>query len=105
MTVVQSCYEETLTSKRCNIKVGNLLGSQSAWLSPAAPPSTSSPSLLSSGPLTHRHYNTQREGASDDMATIRFGMKKSTYMPGNQTLKAVGDEYKGFFMSTSKQTL
>lgn len=55
---------------------GNSLGSRSAWLSPAAPPSTSSPSRLSSGPLTHRHYNTQREGVSDDTATTRLGMKK-----------------------------
>lgn len=48
------------------LKVGNSLCSQSVWLSPAALPSASFPSLLSSGPLSHRRYKTQNKGAFDD---------------------------------------
>lgn len=61
------------------LKVGNSLCSQSVWLSPAALPSASFPSLLSSGPLSHRRYKTQNKGAFDD--------KKQTDMRGNKHWK------------------
>lgn len=91
-------------SKLCSAHVANSLCSLSAWLSPAAPPSASSPSLLSSGPPTHRHYNTQRKGVCDDTTTARMKKKSTDMQPGNQTLRAEkkGDGDKGFLMNSSK---
>ena len=67
-----------LGSKLCSARVVNSLCSLSAWLSPAAPPSASSPSPLSSGPPTHRHYNTQRKVVCDDTSTARMKKKKKS---------------------------
>lgn len=41
------------------------------------PPSASSPSPLSSGPLTRRHYNAQRRGVCDDTVTTRHRLKRA----------------------------
>lgn len=61
----------------------NSLCSPSAWLSPAEPPSASSPSPLSFGPLTHRHCSMQRRGVCED--TLSW---KILNMPGKHTLTA-----------------
>lgn len=65
-TVPELCVAETRHS----------LCSQSAWLSPAAPPSASSPSPLSSGPLTRRHCRTQSRGVCDDTKTTGLTINK-----------------------------
>lgn len=65
-----------LVPQLCSTEPGHSLWSQSAWLSPAVPPSASSPSPLSSGPLTRRHYSTQRRGVSDDTVTTRLRLNK-----------------------------
>lgn len=70
----------------------NSLCSPSAWLSPAEPPSASSPSPLSFGPLTHRHCSTQRRGVCEDTQSWKI-----LNMPGKHTLTAEAE--KGFFHS------
>lgn len=67
------------------LKVGNSLCSQSVWLSPAALPSASFPSLLSSGPLSHRRYKTQNKGAFDDKK------QKANRHAWKQTLETAGE--------------
>lgn len=63
-------------SKLGNGKLVNPLCSPSAWLSPAALPSASSPSPLSSGPPAHRSCNTQRGSCINYTAVTRLGKKK-----------------------------
>lgn len=95
---------EALGSKLSG-KLVNSLCSLSVWLSPAAPPSASSPSPLSSGPLNHRRYDTQRGSCIDYTAVTRPGMKKKVnkhaWKPN--TRGAAGErEQHGFPINTTK---